>query len=187
MVLWLRTQLRSRGETAIQQSWEEVIQFFQARGCAGTTEEIKRVVLNRIQGAKILRQAEKVLPTSFRPQLHNLSAPPSGLATAVSGLRRGRERREIKLRRKWRRVEDKSRPSGLTGAAHRRGGSLKRARVDAAAIGTLRVCGSSLSHSKAWCCSQGTMVVGSRGRGAARRRARRGRGAAPSWSRSAAV
>jgi len=128
--------VRSRGETAIQQSWEEIIQFFQARGCAGTEEEIKRVVLNRIQGAKILRQAAQVLPTSFRPQMHNLSAPPSGLATAVSGLRRGRERREVKLRQKWRRVEDKSRPSGLTGAAHRRGGSLKRARVDAAAIGT---------------------------------------------------
>ena len=43
--------MRSRGETAIQQSWEEIIQFFQARGCAGTTEEIKRVVLNRIQSA----------------------------------------------------------------------------------------------------------------------------------------
>ena len=54
---------------------KEIIQFFQARGCAGNAEEIKRVVLNRIQGAKILRQAAKVLPTSFRPQLHNLSAP----------------------------------------------------------------------------------------------------------------
>ena len=127
--------MRSRGETAIQQSWEEIIQFFAARGCAGTAEEIKRVVLNRIQGAKILGQAAKVLPKTFRPQMHNLSAPPSGLAAAVSGLRRGRERREVKLRQQWRRVEDKSRPSGLTGAAHRRGGSLKRARVGAAAIG----------------------------------------------------
>ena len=87
--------MRSRGETAIQQSWEEIIQFFAARGCAGTAEEIKRVVLNRIQGAKILGQAAKVLPKTFRPQMHNLSAPPSGLATAVSGLRRGRERREV--------------------------------------------------------------------------------------------
>ena len=55
--------MRSRGETAIQQSWEEIIQFFAARGCAGTVEEIKRVVLNRIQGAKILGQAAKVTHT----------------------------------------------------------------------------------------------------------------------------
>ena len=40
--------------------------------------------------------------------------------------RPGPERREVKLRQRWRRKDDSMRPTGMKGAAHRGGGAAKR-------------------------------------------------------------
>lgn len=57
-----------------------------------------------------------------RPSRHLLRSP-SGES---EGLRKGPERREVKLRHKWRRGVDPMRPKGLKGASHRGGGAAKR-------------------------------------------------------------
>ena len=100
---------------------DELVRYLKMRGVAGTAEEILEVVharLNLSSRTGFERLVSGVHDCSFlRPAVRPL---------ASMLLRPGPERREVKLRQRWRRKDDSMRPTGMKGAAHRGGGAAKR-------------------------------------------------------------
>ena len=102
------------------------MRYLHARGVAGTTEEILSIVqarLAQVESAMALPEGQGWCHVAawfpsldFRPAVHNVS----------SVVRPGPERREVKLRHKWRQQADTCRPRGLKGAANRGGGARRR-------------------------------------------------------------
>ena len=121
------TLYRLRGDVAATVASDELVKYLHAMGVAGTATEIISIVrarLAQVESATALPSAERWCPAAlwfpsldFRPAVHNVS----------SVLRHGPERREIKLRRKWRHQKDTCRPTRLRGAANRGGGAKRRA------------------------------------------------------------
>jgi hypothetical protein len=100
---------------------DELVRYLKMRGVAGTAEEILEVVharLNLSSRTGFERLVSGVHDCSFlRPAVRPL---------ASMLLRPGPERREVKLRQRWRRKDDSMRPTSMKGAAHRGGGAAKR-------------------------------------------------------------
>jgi hypothetical protein len=100
---------------------EELARYLQARGVAGTPLEILAIVharmnLSRVSGYnRLLAGAQGC--DFLRPAVRSLSS---------MLLKPGPERREVKLRQRWRRKPDSMRPVRMKGAAHRGGGAAKR-------------------------------------------------------------
>jgi hypothetical protein len=116
------------GTNARKAAGEELARYLRVRGVAGTSQEILLVVHTRLKVARETgcsgfdhgynRLLSGVQGCSFlRPVVRPL---------ASLLLRPGPERREVKLRQRWRRQQDNMRPARMKGAAHRGGGAAKR-------------------------------------------------------------
>ena len=93
----------------------------QARGVAGTSQEILSIVHARLKLSNMTGVARLVSGIQgcdfIRPAVRSVSS---------LLLRPGPERREAKLRHQWRRTVDSMRPARMKGASHRGGGAAKR-------------------------------------------------------------
>ena len=117
------TLRRLRGDKAAAVSEDELVSYLQACGVDGNAVEILGIIRARLARVELVTAFGGWMgwmpALDFRVGLRNVSS-------VVSGVRRGVERKEIKLRQRWRRRADSCRPTNLKGAANRGGGSRRR-------------------------------------------------------------